>query len=79
VLRILAGLKSYVKSARSPLVLGFAALVSILGAYAFRRWSRDEVSGSLIEVGREAALGYYQIGIFIVTLAVERYGSLNCI
>ena len=73
------GLKSYGKFARLSLVLGLATLVSLLGAYVSRRWSRDEVSGSLVEVGREAALGTRRIGPFIVTLAVERYGSLNSI
>jgi len=53
----LPGLKSYRKFARLSLVLGLATLVSLLGAYVSWRWSRDEVSGSLVEVGREAALG----------------------
>ena len=77
--RFLPGLKSYGKFARLSLVLGLATLVSLLGAYVSRRWSRDEVSGSLVEVGREAALGTCRIGPYVVTLPVERYGSLNSI
>ena len=77
--RFLPGLKSYGKFARLSLVLGLATLVSLLGAYVSRRWSRDEVSGSLVEVGREAALGTCRIGSYVVTLPVERYGSLNSI
>ncbi len=67
--RFLPGLKSYVKSARLSLVLGLASLVSILGAYVFRRCSRDEVSDSLVETGREAALalGTCRIGPLVPT------------